>query len=99
LTPSKASAPSAPLGAQLEVRLPDGTVMRGGRVAEVVALARAEELSDARVSSRDPELRGGATGGHAQILSTGCGARSVSGSRRIRKAARCLRLSIVSARA
>ena len=27
--------------AQLEVRLPDGTVLRGGRVADVVALVRA----------------------------------------------------------
>ena len=28
-------------GDQLEVRLPDGTVLRGGRVADVVALVRA----------------------------------------------------------
>ena len=31
----------APSGDQLEVRLPDGTVLRGGRVADVVALVRA----------------------------------------------------------
>jgi transposase-like protein len=35
------AAPSPPPGDQLEVRLPDGTVLRGGRVADVVALARA----------------------------------------------------------
>ncbi len=37
--------PFAPAGAtpteQLEVRLPDGTVLRGGRVADLVALVRA----------------------------------------------------------
>lgn len=35
------AVPSAPPGDQLEVRLPDGTVLRGGRVADVVALVRA----------------------------------------------------------
>lgn len=30
-----------PAGERLEVRLPDGTVLRGGRVADVVALVRA----------------------------------------------------------
>jgi transposase-like protein len=35
------AAPGAPSGDQLEVRLPDGTVLRGGRVADVVALVRA----------------------------------------------------------
>lgn len=33
--------PRRPTGDQLEVQLPDGTVLRGGRVAEVVALVRA----------------------------------------------------------
>lgn len=33
--------PAASLGDTLEVRLPDGTVLRGGRVADVVALVRA----------------------------------------------------------
>lgn len=37
--PFAASTP--PAGDQLEVRLPDGAVVRGGRVAEVVALVRA----------------------------------------------------------
>lgn len=35
------AAPSESTGDQLEVRLPDGTVLRGGRVADVVALVRA----------------------------------------------------------
>lgn len=35
------AAPAAASGAQLEVRLPDGTVLRGGRVADIVALVRA----------------------------------------------------------
>jgi hypothetical protein len=34
-------APSAVTDDRLEVRLPDGTVLRGARVAEVVALVRA----------------------------------------------------------
>jgi transposase-like protein len=34
-------APSAAMDDRLEVRLPDGTVLRGARVAEVVALVRA----------------------------------------------------------
>lgn len=34
-------APAPTSGDQLEVRLPDGTVLRGGRVADVVALVRA----------------------------------------------------------
>jgi len=34
-------APNTGSGDQLEVRLPDGTVLRGGRVADVVALVRA----------------------------------------------------------
>jgi transposase-like protein len=34
-------ASNAPRGDQLEVQLPDGTVLRGSRVAEVIALARA----------------------------------------------------------
>lgn len=33
--------PSVASSEQLEVRLPDGTVLRGARVAEVVALVRA----------------------------------------------------------
>ena len=36
-----ARPPAAGPGDGLEVRLPDGTVLRGGRVAEVVALVRA----------------------------------------------------------
>ena len=35
------AAPSAASGEHLEVRLPDGTVLRGARVADVVALVRA----------------------------------------------------------
>ena len=35
------AAPGTASGEQLEVRLPDGTVLRGGRVADVVALVRA----------------------------------------------------------
>ena len=35
------AAPAAAPSDQLEVRLPDGTVLRGGRVADVVALVRA----------------------------------------------------------
>jgi transposase-like protein len=35
------AAPAATATDQLEVRLPDGTVLRGGRVADVAALARA----------------------------------------------------------
>jgi transposase-like protein len=34
-------APPPVSGDQLEVRLPDGTLLRGGRVADVVALVRA----------------------------------------------------------
>jgi transposase-like protein len=34
-------APTPLAGDQVEVRLPDGTVLRGGRVADVVALVRA----------------------------------------------------------
>lgn len=34
-------APAPAAGEHLEVRLPDGTVLRGGRVADVVALVRA----------------------------------------------------------
>lgn len=34
-------APAPLSGDQLEVRLPDGTLLRGGRVADVVALVRA----------------------------------------------------------
>jgi transposase-like protein len=37
----RAGPAAAHLGNGLEVRLPDGTVLRGGRVAEVVALVRA----------------------------------------------------------
>ena len=33
--------PRGPVGDSLEVQLPDGTVLRGGRVADVVALVRA----------------------------------------------------------
>jgi transposase-like protein len=33
--------PRRPAGESLEVQLPDGTVLRGGRVADVVALVRA----------------------------------------------------------
>src|SRR5471030_2368149 len=36
-----APAPNPASGDELEVRLPDGTVLRGGRVADVVALVRA----------------------------------------------------------
>lgn len=35
------AAPAPASGDHLEVRLPDGTVLRGGRVADVVALVRA----------------------------------------------------------
>lgn len=35
------AAPAAAASDQLEVRLPDGTVLRGARVADVVALVRA----------------------------------------------------------
>jgi hypothetical protein len=34
-------APSAKNGNELEVRLPDGTLLRGGRVADLIALVRA----------------------------------------------------------
>lgn len=39
--PMPFAAPAATARDQLEVRLPDGTVLRGGRVADVVALVRA----------------------------------------------------------
>ena len=39
--PMPFAAPAVTSRDQLEVRLPDGTVLRGGRVADVVALVRA----------------------------------------------------------
>jgi transposase-like protein len=53
----------------LEVRLADGTVLRGGRVADVVALVRALRVGHARVSAGHPDLLGRAARVHAQVVS------------------------------